>query len=243
MNDKDLLNKVKIAAPCSVPWESMSGDDRVRHCGQCQLNVYNLSAMSTKEAAKFLRSATEGRVCIQLYRRKDGTILTDNCPKGLKKARDRITAVWIATCLFLGIGIVGNTAQGRFSDYSGIAGGISPMKVIDESVRRNYLSTLISTFVFLKLGIPLLNPHQWWKKYWPIASFFFPFMVGMFVDSLCNSLWPGAGWDSANPELECFVTGCLFGLSCLVTAAIFHKSLPLASEPSRAESKNPTRKL
>jgi hypothetical protein len=88
-SDKDLLNRTYIAAPCDVDWDSMTGDDRIRFCGQCKLNVYNVASMSAKETARLIRE-TEGRLCMKLYRRRDGTILTDNCPVGLKRIRDRL---------------------------------------------------------------------------------------------------------------------------------------------------------
>jgi len=37
------LDHVRIAAPCPADWDRMLGNDRVRFCGQCSLNVYNLS--------------------------------------------------------------------------------------------------------------------------------------------------------------------------------------------------------
>jgi hypothetical protein len=39
------LDEIEIATPCPASWEAMTGDDRSRFCGQCRLNVYNLSAM------------------------------------------------------------------------------------------------------------------------------------------------------------------------------------------------------
>ena len=94
-SDSDLLNKLYIAAPCSVPWESMEGDDRIRHCGQCALNVYDVSKLTTKEAADLIRNK-EGRLCMRLYRRADGTIITDNCPVGLRKIRYRLKLTAVA---------------------------------------------------------------------------------------------------------------------------------------------------
>lgn len=75
---------VKVASPCRVPWSSMAGDERVKHCRQCKLDVYNLSSMSEDEALDFL-AAAEGkeRTCILFYRRSDGTIITRDCPKGV----------------------------------------------------------------------------------------------------------------------------------------------------------------
>ena len=41
-----LLEDVRVASPCNASWDAMKGDDRVRFCGECQKNVYNLSAMT-----------------------------------------------------------------------------------------------------------------------------------------------------------------------------------------------------
>ena len=78
------LEDVQVASPCSVAWESMHGTERVRYCGECRLSVYNLSAMSRAEAEEFLALST-GRTCVRLYRRADGTVLTEDCPRGLAR--------------------------------------------------------------------------------------------------------------------------------------------------------------
>ena len=41
------LNNLKVASPCSQDWEAMLGNERKRFCGECKLNVYNLSGMTT----------------------------------------------------------------------------------------------------------------------------------------------------------------------------------------------------
>ncbi len=87
--DTELLKQVRIASPCHVDWDSMTGDERKRFCGACKLNVYNISEMSKQEAASFIRQS-EGRTCVRFYQRKDGTIITDNCPLGLRQLRDRV---------------------------------------------------------------------------------------------------------------------------------------------------------
>src|SRR5262249_30411160 len=86
-----LLTNVKVASPCPAEWKWMYGNARVRFCPQCNLNVYNLSAMS-KEEAELLILQTEGQLCVRFYRRKDGTILTSNCPVGLRALRDKFTS-------------------------------------------------------------------------------------------------------------------------------------------------------
>lgn len=88
------LEKIKVAAPCKAEWNWMYGDDRVRFCGQCNQNVYNLSAM-TREQAENLIIRTEGRLCVRFYRRKDGTILTKNCSVGLRAIKDKFTSTRI----------------------------------------------------------------------------------------------------------------------------------------------------
>jgi hypothetical protein len=82
------LRNVKVASPCSADWDRMIGDERGRFCGQCELNVYNLSAMSTLEAESLI-ARTEGRLCIRYYRRKDGSIITQDCPVGLRRLKQR----------------------------------------------------------------------------------------------------------------------------------------------------------
>lgn len=84
-----LLERVVVAAPCPMTWDMMDGDDKVRHCGGCARNVYNLSAMNDKEAESFLQINGSSQ-CLTFYRRADGTIMTDNCPEGLRALRDRV---------------------------------------------------------------------------------------------------------------------------------------------------------
>lgn len=86
----DPLSRVKIASPCSADWENMPGDGRRRFCGQCELNVYNLSGMTKREAEELLNQS-EGRLCVRFYRRADGTILTQDCPVGLRAIKRRMT--------------------------------------------------------------------------------------------------------------------------------------------------------
>jgi len=86
------LNNVRVAAPCPADWDSMYGNERVRFCEQCQLNVYNLSEMSGVEAEELIGRA-EGSLCVRYYRRTDGSILTQNCPVGLRGLKRRLSRV------------------------------------------------------------------------------------------------------------------------------------------------------
>jgi hypothetical protein len=86
------LDHVRVAAPCESDWDQMIGDERVRFCGQCSLNVYNLSSMTRADAESLIARA-EGRLCVRFYRRRDGSIITKDCPVGLRAIRRRVSYV------------------------------------------------------------------------------------------------------------------------------------------------------
>lgn len=104
----DLLGKIRIASPCHSRWEDMTGDERVRFCGQCQKHVYDLSVL-TSEAAAALVHSKEGRMCAQFYQRADGTILhAEDCPVGLaarqwRKVKNFAGAVVSMVLLMFGV--------------------------------------------------------------------------------------------------------------------------------------------
>ncbi len=84
------LENIKIASPCRADWNEMIGSERRRFCGECQLNVYNLSGMSRDEAENLLLNA-EGRVCVRFYKRADGSVLTQDCPVGWRAIKRRVS--------------------------------------------------------------------------------------------------------------------------------------------------------
>src|SRR6267378_6305632 len=103
------LDNVRVAAPCSADWEQMIGNERARFCGQCNLNVYNLSSMTKSEAESFI-TRNEGSVCVRFYRRRDGSIITDDCPVGLRAIRRRVSYIAraigsVVLGLFAGLGV------------------------------------------------------------------------------------------------------------------------------------------
>jgi hypothetical protein len=94
------LNNIKIASPCAANWNEMYGDDRKRFCGDCKLNVYNLSGM-TKDEAEALVMKAEGRLCVRFYQRADGSVITQDCPVGWAgvKQRTRVFATAVGSLL------------------------------------------------------------------------------------------------------------------------------------------------
>ena len=117
------LDNIKIASPCSQDWDAMIGSERKRHCGECKLNVYNLSGMTRTEAESFLIKS-ENRVCVRFYRRADGSLLTQDCPVGWQAVKKRIskTAAAFVSLIFgllSGIGFMTYFSQPNESPLMG----------------------------------------------------------------------------------------------------------------------------
>jgi hypothetical protein len=110
------LNHLRIASPCSVSWGQMTGDDRVHFCDLCKLHVYNFAELTRSEAESLVANA-EGRVCGRLYRRFDGTVITKDCPVGLRALRKRVT----------------RTAGAVFATLMGFMGVVAGQKPADQS--------------------------------------------------------------------------------------------------------------
>ncbi|MBS2033004.1 MAG: hypothetical protein JST54_34345 [Deltaproteobacteria bacterium] len=108
--------RLEVASPCSANWDAMPGDARLRHCGACNKNVYDLSNL-TRAEVEALITATEGKFCARLYQRTDGTVLTADCPKGLKdRLRDaawsvRVRVAAIAAGLTAVLGMASSFAE------------------------------------------------------------------------------------------------------------------------------------
>lgn len=98
----DNLDPLKLAYNCPAEWQDMEGDDRVRYCRLCHLNVYNISAMKREEAAELVRNH-EGRLCVTFFRRADGTVLTRDCPVGLRMARRGLAKIGVAVAAMIAI--------------------------------------------------------------------------------------------------------------------------------------------
>jgi hypothetical protein len=93
---ESLLERAHVATPCSADWERMEGDEKKRLCAQCNLHVYNVKALTRREAETLI-ARTEGRLCMRIYRRADGTVITSDCPAGLRAVRRRISRAAGAT--------------------------------------------------------------------------------------------------------------------------------------------------
>jgi hypothetical protein len=97
-NDRDIVDRIEIPLPCHVPWADMTGDDRVRFCGDCRQSVYNVALFTRAEATRLLNDSS-GRVCLRIFRRPDGTVVTDDCRARLRAARKRGLLIFAGTLL------------------------------------------------------------------------------------------------------------------------------------------------
>src|SRR3954452_3701316 len=113
---RDAIDEIEISSPCTVSWDDMraaGGDGRVRFCGQCRQNVYNVEAMSRVQARRLV-AAREGRVCVRILRRPDGTVVTADCWARLRAARRRgflpflgmMVLVGFTELIAMGVGLV-----------------------------------------------------------------------------------------------------------------------------------------
>ena len=109
----NLAQSVIIDTPCTADWNEMTGSDSVRFCHSCKLNVYNIAQFSDSEAQEiFSQNLNGNRICTRIYRRPDGTVMTDNCPRALRRLRDwrnrtftTLTKVAALATLFLSTGL------------------------------------------------------------------------------------------------------------------------------------------
>lgn len=132
------LDNIKIASPCGADWNKMYGSDQKRFCGECKLNVYNISEMTQEEAENFILRS-EGRLCLRIYRRNDGTVITQDCPVGWARVKRRATLIYKAAIgLATGFiaGVFGLGALRALDSFAGQETGeiVSVEEVEDETV-------------------------------------------------------------------------------------------------------------
>ncbi len=99
-SELDPVDRIEIPTPCAVSWDSMYGDDRIRHCGSCRKNVYNVASLTRAQAIELIASREE--VCVRIYRRPDGTVVTSDCWSRLRAARRRGMWAFLAMLVIVG---------------------------------------------------------------------------------------------------------------------------------------------
>lgn len=157
------LDTVQTASPCPADWDKMSGDEQRRFCGECGLHVYNISAMTRPEAEALIIGST-GRLCIGIYRRADGTIITRDCPVGMRAVRQR---VWrtvrktVATGVTVAAGFFGlssiQTSKAMESDGGGKPAGDTTEVADSTEVKGPYI---MGSYSFRDSRLPRRPAHD-----------------------------------------------------------------------------------
>lgn len=132
------LENLKVASPCSQDWDAMIGTERKRYCGECKLNVYNLSGMSRTEAENLIMNS-DGRLCVRFFKREDGTVLTQDCPVGWRAFKKRVSvgATALASLVFSLISGLGLAAMFSQSNRGVVMGEIAVYKLTPTPTPRN----------------------------------------------------------------------------------------------------------
>ncbi|HEV7680994.1 MAG TPA: ankyrin repeat domain-containing protein [Pyrinomonadaceae bacterium] len=125
---KNFLNNLTIPSPCPADWDSMIGNDQVRFCKHCSLDVHNLSQM-TRAKAERLVAQSNGRLCVRYHRSSTGQPLT--LPMGQKLHRISRRVSRIAAGAFTAtLSVTSAVAQSSTSYQSGNANPVSATKPI-----------------------------------------------------------------------------------------------------------------
>lgn len=96
---RDLLDRCRSAAPCGVQRNGgSSGDDRKRSCGACGNTLYDLYGLTPTEEELLLEAALVDSP-ERLFRRLDGTIMTFDCGKRIRRNHRAMLAGVVGTLI------------------------------------------------------------------------------------------------------------------------------------------------
>ncbi|MGH9929818.1 MAG: ankyrin repeat domain-containing protein [Pyrinomonadaceae bacterium] len=116
MAAKNFLNNVTINSPCSADWDSMIGNDQVRFCEHCNLDVHNLSRM-TRTQAERLVARSNGRLCVRYHHDPAGRPLTLTVGQKLHRISRRVSRI-AAGAFTATLSVTGAVAQSSTSFQS-----------------------------------------------------------------------------------------------------------------------------
>jgi hypothetical protein len=243
------LDDISISYPCPANWNAMEGDERVRFCSQCKLNVYNISEMSKDDARDLIANKEgEGQLCIRLYRRPDGTVITDNCPVGLKAFRARVRTNFIALAIWVfGIAFVSwvavNLHADRYTIISGGMGAPAPLPL------KAGTWVIIGSFLTTQIGLALISIHEQWRQQWMLSTAL-TFFAGLAFGGLSSM---GIAFDPIYFAVFMLPYGIIFAVGSLVTTLLvlnrghfapltkyfdFRQQLPPCQWPAQLEESN-----
>jgi hypothetical protein len=133
--ERNIVDGIKIASPCHMSWDRMMGDDQVRFCESCKLHVFNISEMDVEEAANLI-SKMDGRLCVRLHRRRDGKVMTRDCPVGARMALRKAFAAMAGAVVLLLTGLcwAAGSLLGGSRSREEVMGSVQPMSAIPDQM-------------------------------------------------------------------------------------------------------------
>jgi hypothetical protein len=117
MAPKHFLNNITVPSPCTADWNSMIGNDQVRFCSHCNLNVHNLSQMTRSQAERLVGRAN-GRLCVRYHHDSMGQPRTLPVRRKLHRIGRRVSRI-AAGAFTATLSVTAAVAQGSASSQSG----------------------------------------------------------------------------------------------------------------------------
>jgi hypothetical protein len=131
------LELLQIPKPCPSDWENMVGNERKRFCTACHKYVYNLSAMTRREAEALIEDS-QGRICARFTRLADGEISTYEPPitsRHLTRRPSPIAAALITAMMSLSPAIASSQplSNNKLAAHQTVSGKKKPSLPVNKS--------------------------------------------------------------------------------------------------------------
>ncbi len=110
----------------------MIGNETVRYCPECKLDVYNLSNLSDRQVNKIV-SGRQQRLCARVIRRQDGTVVTHTPRLGfsiLLRRISKVASVALAASISLGPAVAGTSPTTSRCDLIQIQQDVSEINLV-----------------------------------------------------------------------------------------------------------------
>ena len=92
MSAKNFLHNLTIPSPCSADWNSMIGNNQVRFCEHCHLDVHDLSQLTRSQAERLI-ARSNGRVCVRYHQDEKAGQLTLPVSQKLHRIGRRVSRI------------------------------------------------------------------------------------------------------------------------------------------------------
>ena len=119
MASKHFLKNLTVPSPCIADWDSMTGNDQVRFCEHCSLNVHNLSLITRSQAERLI-AQSNGRLCVRYHHDATGQPVTLPVGQKLHRISRRVSRI-AAGAFTATLSVTGAIAQTSSSYQSGNA--------------------------------------------------------------------------------------------------------------------------